>query len=174
MPEKHRLFLLRHAKSDRGDPSLADLDRPLAPRGLRSAEGMGRYLAGLGTPLDLVICSPAVRARETFGLVQSLLPQRLEIDVCDELYLADSADLLARLARTPSHQHQVLMVGHNPGFEDLISVVCEGGKDRAFERLSQGFKTAALAEIDLSIDDWSRIAPGSGKLRRITLPRDFD
>jgi phosphohistidine phosphatase len=174
MPSKCRLFLMRHAKSDRGDSSLRDFDRPLAPRGLHAAEAMGRYLAKRGTQLDLVICSPAVRARETLGLVRSLLPRRLEIEFCDELYLAEPSSLVARLAQIPSHQRRVLMVGHNPGLEDLISLVCDGGKGRALERLAQGFKTAALAEIELAIDDWSQLAPGSGWLRRVTAPGDLE
>ena len=175
MSNERHLFVLRHAKSGRGDSSLRDFDRPLAPRGLRDAEDIGRYLAKRDTQLDLTICSPAVRARETFGLVQSLLPQRLEIDICDDLYLADLSTLLARLAEIPSHQHGILIVGHNPGLEELISCICgDGGKDLAFERLAQGFKTAALAEVELAIDDWSQLAPGSGRLLRITTPRDLE
>jgi phosphohistidine phosphatase len=174
MPSKHHLLVLRHAKSDRGDSSLRDFDRSLAPRGLRDAEGMGRYLAKRGMQVDLVICSPAVRARETFGLVQSLLPQRLEIDLCDEFYLATPSTLLVRLAQIPSHQHGVVIVGHNPGLEDLISLLCSSGKSGALERLEQGLKTAALAEIEVTIDDWSQLSSGSGRLQRLTTPRDLE
>lgn len=119
MPER-TLVLLRHAKSD-WEGRQADLDRPLAARGLRQAPRAGVRLAGLIRRIDLALVSPAVRARETWDLVKAELPEVPPTRIDDRVYAATSGQLLAVVRALPDEAHSVVLVGHNPGVEDLAS-----------------------------------------------------
>ena len=96
-----RVWLLRHAKSSWEDPGLSDVDRPLAGRGERAAERMARYLATEGIRPELVLCSPALRARQTLELVRSSLGDP-EVSIEPELYTFDPEPLVARLRSVPT------------------------------------------------------------------------
>ncbi|TFD33427.1 SixA phosphatase family protein [Cryobacterium cryoconiti] len=119
MPER-TLVLLRHAKSD-WEGRQADLDRPLAARGLRQAPRAGARLAGLIHRIDLALVSPAVRARETWDLVAAELPEVPPTRIDDRVYAATAGQLLAVVLALPDEAHSVVLVGHNPGFEDLAA-----------------------------------------------------
>ena len=119
MPER-TLILLRHAKSD-WEGRQADLDRPLAARGLRQAPRAGTRLAGLVPRLDLAVVSPAARARATWDLVAAELPAVPPTRIDDRVYAATGGELLDVVRSLPDEAHVVVLVGHNPGFEDLAA-----------------------------------------------------
>jgi phosphohistidine phosphatase len=134
-----KLVLLRHAKSDwSGDD--ADIGRPLAERGRRQAPEAGRWLAA-NACIDLVLVSPATRTRSTWDLVSAQLDVRPRMQVEDRLYAASGAELLDVVRELSDDLRTVVLLAHNPGLEDLVSLLTS-------ERISM--PTSALAVIGLS------------------------
>jgi phosphohistidine phosphatase len=166
-----RVYLLRHAKSSWKDRSLADRDRPLARRGKRAAQAVAGHIEAERIRPDLVLCSPARRSRETLERVMVAFGERVETRFEEALYGASEAELRACLHALPPEVGSVMIVGHNPGLEDLALALASEGADRA--RLEAKFPTAALATIDLPANDWSAIDRGSGELVAYVRPRDL-
>jgi phosphohistidine phosphatase SixA/CHAD domain-containing protein len=166
------LLLLRHAKSSWDDPELDDAERPLAPRGEKTAPKMGRILRReVGWP-DLVLCSSATRARQTWDRAAGTSRNGVPTQTLGELYLATPEQLLATLRQAPDSARRLLLVGHNPGLAQLAGQLCGAGEADALHRMAEKFPTAALAEIRLNIERWAEIAPGRGRLTRFVTPRD--
>ncbi len=166
-----RLMLLRHAKSDWSLPGQSDHDRDLAPRGRKAAPLMGRYMADHGIVPDHAIVSTATRTRETWRLVADMFPQIPPVDFEDRIYEASPRAILAAIAEAPRSARSLLVVGHNPGFHDTANLLVETGDRRIRNALAEKFPTGALAVIDLDIDDWAGIRPGSGRLESFVTPR---
>ncbi len=168
------LLLLRHAKSSWDDPDLKDIDRPLAPRGMTAAPLMASYLATKGLRPDLVLCSPAARARQTWSLVARNFGDRIEVKELQGLYLGPPSRLLEAVRRAPDVAACVLLVGHNPGMEHLAMALSgPRSKPKALEKLRRKFPTAALAEIAFDAAAWSGVARGEGRLKRLVWPKDL-
>ncbi len=168
------LFLLRHAKSSWDDPSLADFDRPLAARGRGAAPRMAAYMRKKGLVPDLVLCSAARRARETWELMAPVLGADAPVRTRGTLYGAEPGRLLAALRRAPRGTSSVLLIGHNPEIEDLAHRLCgPGSKGKALARLRAKYPTAALAVISFEGERWSTIGEGRGVLKRFVRPRDL-
>lgn len=168
---ERELLILRHAKSDWDSHAPSDFERPLAKRGRKDAPRVGKWLKQhVGKP-DLVVSSPAARARETAVMVAEKLGVALDaIRFDDRLYLADVDTLLGVLVTCSTDARRVLLVGHNPGLEDLLVHLC--GDD--CERTATGklLTTAALARLRMP-EDWSRISPHSAKLLGLIRPREL-
>jgi phosphohistidine phosphatase len=158
------LMLLRHAKSDWDDASLRDFDRPLAARGSRDAPRIGKALRKRGPLPDLIVSSPAARAKATIEAVIKAAKLNLEIRFDEAVYGASSPDLMKLIRRLPNGNSCVLLVGHNPGFEDLV-----GRLSGSHERMP----TAALAFIEFQIDHWEDVNDGEGKLAGLLTPRQL-
>ena len=116
------LILLRHAKSDWSGND-ADVDRPLSKRGLREAPLAGRWLAHGVDSIDLAVVSPAKRARNTWELASAELESRPPVSIDDRMYAASVSQLLGVVQALPDSADTVLLVGHNPGIEDLVSLL---------------------------------------------------
>jgi phosphohistidine phosphatase len=166
-----RLLLLRHAKSDwsKGTP---DLERPLAPRGREAAPRMGGYLKGEGLLPDLVLVSPAKRARETFEAVRPFLEDSRQV-VEPRIYGASAGQLLAVVRDADPAARSLMMIGHNPGFEDLAKLLIGSGDRYARARLVEKYPTAGLAIVDFPDEDWAAAAPGTGRLDRFVTPKSL-
>jgi phosphohistidine phosphatase len=160
-----RLLLLRHAKSDWGDSTLRDFDRPLAPRGERDAPRIGKALRKRSTLPDLIISSPAARARATVEAVALAAKLANEIEFDEAVYGASSAELMKLIRRLPDRSECTLLVGHNPGFEDLL-----GRLTGSHERMT----TAALAFIEFDIDRWDDVEDRKGRLVWLLTPKQLD
>ena len=158
------LLLLRHAKSSRDDSSLRDFDRPLNDRGKDDAKLIGRYLRNQKLMVDAVISSPAKRARRTAELVLKAANISLEPAFDERIYEAGLPRLLGIVSELDSSNNVVLLIGHNPGFEELVESLT--GQPVALP-------TATLADIDLGIDQWPDAQPRSGKLRALVTPREL-
>lgn len=156
------LLLLRHAKSDWGDPGLADHERPLAPRGERDAPRLGAFLVANAVLPDLVVSSPAERARATAKRVLKAAGYSGDLRFDERIYLADAGSLLRVVHGLPDEAGRVMLVGHNPGFEDLAAALCGG---------SVRMTTAALACIELADEQWATVQPGSGSLLWLVNPK---
>jgi phosphohistidine phosphatase len=142
----HTLVLLRHAKSD-WDGEEADIDRPLARRGRREAPDAGRWISGNLPVLDLAVVSPAVRARETWDLVAAELAASPPVTFDERVYAASVDDLLTVVRGLPAAAATVLLVGHNPGLEELAYLLTGG---------IVPMPTSAIAVLD-SAGDWSTL-----------------
>jgi phosphohistidine phosphatase len=162
------LYLLRHAKSSWDDPALPDLARPLAPRGLRDAKRIAKHIGRLGITPALVLCSSAVRTQETLDLLRPALTETA-VQVEDQLYGASTATLLERIRSVPEEVGSVLLIGHNPGLQDLALVLASSGTE--LERLEAKFPTAALATLTLG--HWSTLSPGDAELVAYVVPKQL-
>lgn len=156
------LLILRHAKSDHADPTLADFDRPLAERGREDAHKMGEWMASEQLIPNHIITSPAKRTLQTIKRVRTHLDPNGDIPCVQEpgIYEAGVSSLLDALAQAPRSAHRVLMVGHNPGLEQLMEYLCTSLHQPASVKL---FPTCALAHIILPAN-WQTLTAGSGKL----------
>ena len=168
-----RLMLLRHAKSDRSTPGMRDHDRPLNARGRETAPRIGAYMASHALVPDLVICSTATRARETWDLAATALGRSPKVRYDERIYQNDPG-VLIELVRTASNGDTLLLVGHNPSFQMFAEIVVASGHGDARQRLREKFPTAGLAVIDFPIEAWDRLHPHSGRLDRMITPRLLD
>ena len=139
------LLVLRHAKSSWNDPALDDHERPLNKRGRRDAPRMGELVREHGLIPDVVISSDAVRARLTAEAVAEAARYAGEILLDPHLYVACPADILSLLPKVRENPKTVMIVGHNPGLEELVEQLTGERQD---------LPTAALAQIDLPIEQW--------------------
>jgi phosphohistidine phosphatase len=162
------LLLLRHAKSGWDDPELSDHERPLNERGRRAAPAMGRRLRAAGLEPDLVLCSSAQRARETWALVAPQLAGRPKVLFEDGLYLCGGDALLARLRRL-NREQAVLAVAHNPDLHELAAALAGGGPPAELRALATKFPTGALAALEFPA--WRELAPGAARLILFATPR---
>ncbi len=171
-----RLLLLRHAKSD-WSKDADDHDRPLSPRGRKAAPEIALYMRNRDYVPEAVLCSTALRTRETLDLLLAAWRKRPEMRFERLLYLADWPVLLANLKKAPPRATPLLLVGHNPGIEQLAIALADQPKDaraRArLQRLTQKFPTAALAVFDFEITSWRNLRPGSGQLVDYARPKDI-
>jgi len=168
------LYLLRHAKSDRGDPELSDIDRPLAPRGRRDAPAIAAYMHDHDYRPDLILCSPAARTRETLALMQPTLGADIRVEYDRKLYLGSPDVLLRRLRNVDEAVATVLLVGHNPGLERLAGALAPRGDRRALARMREKYPTCGLAVMHLHIDRWEQADLGAGALTDFMVPAGLD
>jgi phosphohistidine phosphatase len=166
------LYLLRHAKSDWSDATLADHDRPLAPRGRKAARRMGQFIAGMQPRPSVVLCSSAKRARETWNEIGTVLNNPVELHVEEGLYGASATDLRARIRRLPRACGAALLVGHNPGMHELTIDLSGDGDAVAMNQLFEKFPTCALGAVTLDVE-WPEVVPGSGYLNSLIIPRQL-
>ncbi|TIV93867.1 MAG: histidine phosphatase family protein, partial [Mesorhizobium sp.] len=167
-----QLLILRHAKSSWDDPKLADFDRPLGPRGLKTAPLMGRELSRRGWQPDLALVSPALRTRDTWRLVSRELPKHVPAEFAEELYEAAPAAILARVRQAKAKS--LLVIGHNPGLQTFTLRLAGAGSDEGvFKKLEAKFPTAALARFTVK-NDWANLDFGDARLTHFVRPKDLE
>lgn len=169
-----RLMLLRHTKSDWTETDRNDLDRPLTPRGREAAPLIGAYMAHHALLPDLVICSPAARARETFDLVAPALPDKPRLVTERRIYDVGADTVLGVVKEIGRDVHSLLVVGHNPSLQDLAELLIASGDVDLRQRLLEKFPTGGLAVIDFPVDDWKKLHPKAGRLDRFVTPRTLE
>lgn len=166
-----QLLILRHAKSSWGDAKLADFDRPLSGRGLKTAPLMGRELARRRWLPDLALVSPALRTRDTWRLVAQELPKHLPAEFAEELYEAAAGAILARVRQAKAKN--LLLVGHNPGLQTFALRIAGAGSDEGvFKKIEAKFPTAALARFTVK-GDWANLEFGGAQLTHFVRPKDL-
>ena len=168
-----RLFVLRHAKSDWGQPGLPDHERPLAPRGTHAAGLLAEHFRHSRIEPDVVLCSTATRARETFEAVRAALGEPTPVWFERRLYGAGADELVDRLDEVPDSDGSVMLVGHNPGLQDLVLDLAPSREPALVARVEAKFPTAAFATIHLAVDRWAEVRPGTGTLVDLVIPRDL-
>lgn len=163
------LLLLRHAKSAWDDAALSDHERPLNERGRRAAAAMGQRIRAAGYRPDLVLCSSARRAQETWRLAAPELDAAPRLAVERGLYLCGPDALLARLRRLEA-EDCALLVAHNPDLQDLALELAGEGAPATLRALATKLPTAGL--VALSLEAWRTLAPGAARLVLFATPRD--
>ncbi|EIC21205.1 SixA phosphatase family protein [Thiorhodovibrio frisius] len=165
------LLIMRHAKSDWDSSARSDFDRPLAKRGKRDAPRVGAWLYREGLVPDLILSSPAERARATVIKVCKRLDiNKQNIHWDERIYEARAATLLELLDQCPPQSGTVLLVGHNPGLESLLQHLT----DNDFDPPSDGklLPTAAIARLEMPTD-WSQLTRGCANLISLTRPKNL-
>jgi phosphohistidine phosphatase len=169
-----RLMLLRHAKSDWSKSGQRDHDRELSARGRATAPRIGAYLADRALIPDCVLVSTARRTRETWKLVADPLPSKPRPLFDERIYEALPNDILDVIREIPASCQCLLVVGHNPGLQDLALKLIKDGSQNDLDRLAEKFPTTGLAVIDMPVDDWADARIGSGRLDSFVTPRSLD
>ncbi len=159
------LYLLRHAKAETQGES-SDQARALAEAGIRDAKTMAAALVEARIAPERVLCSGSARTRQTLELVLPALKPAPQIVYEDELYLADAKHLLARLWHVPRTTRSVLLVGHNPGLQELAVLLSDQPAGPLMAQLALGLPTSALASFDLPLP-WPELAVGTAHLRAL-------
>lgn len=167
------LSLLRHAKSTWDDPVETDFDRPLNGRGRRAAVRIGRYLRDDGVAFDAVIASPALRVRQTVEGAEEGLGARLHPRFDRRIYMASAATLLELAQATDDAVAHLLLIGHNPGLEDLALLAAAAAEPLRAGPLEK-YPTATLTTLAFDAPRWAAIAEGGARMTRFVRPRDLD
>jgi len=162
-----QLFIIRHGKSDWSSPFGSDFERPLNKRGRRQARQLGVWMVAQGILPDIIVSSPAMRAKQTSELVNESLDM---VNLCwqEDLYLAGLSTLLNITSYYLQDYSNVMLVGHNPGLETLLEAICPG----VLPVTDNGklLTTANLAQVELEV---AASTPFKGKLLRLIRPKDI-
>ncbi|MEN2786348.1 SixA phosphatase family protein [Sphingomonas qilianensis] len=168
------LTLLRHAKSGWNDTVTRDVDRPLNGKGKRAAAAVGKHWRGLGLAFDHVVASPALRVAETITHLVSGYGSDLAAVEDRRIYLASAVTLLDVIHDLPETAEHVLMIGHNPGLEDLVlMLVPDDSASDLRDTLEEKFPTASTAELTFD-GAWAEVGADRAMLTRFIRPRDLD
>ena len=172
-----RLLLLRHAKAVPVESGTDDHERALLKRGREDAPKLGRYIEQKGYAPEFIASSTAKRTVETVELVTDAFSGTRRIDYLEALYLAEPEVILSIVRLAPDKMNSVMVVGHNPGLEQLATLLArEPVKRKERDRVDQieeKFPTCALAVLDFDVARWRDIAPGQGALKDFVRPRDL-
>ena len=158
------LYLLRHAKSSWDDASQQDFERPLASLGHKACVTIGEFIQEKGIDFDVVLVSSAARTRETIELVKERAKIRGEVRYDERIYEATLSQLLEIISQIDHDRESVLLVGHNPGIEELLSLLT-GEQQRV--------TTANFAKIKLKAINWSENLANKGTLKWIIRPKEI-
>jgi phosphohistidine phosphatase len=158
------LYLLRHAKSSWGDDSKQDFERPLANRGRKACATIGEFIHEKGIDFDLVLVSTAFRTRETIELIKERAKFRGEVRYDERIYEATAAQLVEIISQVDNERGSVLIVGHNPGLEELLGLLT-GEQHRV--------TTANFAKIKLKTPKWSANLANKGTLDWLVRPKEI-
>lgn len=159
------LYIMRHAKSSWDNPNWSDFERPLNKRGLEAAPLMGEIIFRNKYQPELILSSPAKRAKQTAVLVREVAGIEPEINFDERIYEASPQMLLQVIGELSADPASAMLVGHNPGIEGLI---------RFLTGESEAMPTAGLAVVDLNVDKWNDAAAECGSLRALLRPKEQD
>jgi phosphohistidine phosphatase len=158
------LYLLRHAKSSWDDASLPDFERPLSNRGRKACAVVGDLIHEKGIEFDLVLVSTAIRTRKTIELINERAKFRSEVRYDERIYEATVSQLLEVIAQVDNDRESVLLLGHNPGLEELLTLLT-GEQVRV--------TTANFAKIKMEATKWSESLANKGTLEWIIRPKEI-
>lgn len=159
------LLIMRHGKSYWGNPALDDFERPLKKRGIRAAGFMGKKVGELSLSPDVILSSPAVRARETTNLFMDHCNCHPEVQWLEDIYYQDELRVLSHIQKLPDSYQRAMVVGHNPTLENLGNLFISKGI------VNLKLPTAALLYITFDINHWKDVNPGSGILEWLLPPK---
>jgi phosphohistidine phosphatase len=165
-----RISILRHAKAEAAEGIAQDHDRTLTRLGVSDAERMGAWMLREGNLPDRILCSSAVRTRDTFTSLGFSRP----VEYLERLYLASAGEMLHQLQSLDAAVQHVLVIGHNPGvLETVVWLMAEAVHEKDIRQLTRKFPTCTLAELEVPLAHWRDLAPASATLTRVILGRDL-
>jgi phosphohistidine phosphatase len=165
------LLLLRHAKSSWKDPALDDHERPLSKRGRATAKMIGAYLRREKIRPDVVICSSAVRARETLAPIsKEIKPPKVVLE--KDIYEVPQRKLWKHISTLPENADCVLLIGHNPALHDLALALADAASRARLPPIDGKFPTGAMATFHLD-GTWKELRPNTATLAAFTTPKDI-
>ena len=164
------LYLLRHAKSSWDDAALADHERPLAPRGRKAGRHLARWIDEHEVRPQLVVCSNALRARQTLELVLQALGEP-PVSLEDALYHGWTDELLERVRALDDADEAVLLVGHNPPLQNLCLLLAAPSLER--DRIASKLPTGALVGLALDVPSWADVGEAQARVTALVLPREL-
>jgi len=165
------LYLMRHAKSDWHSTAQSDFERPLNTRGSNDAVRMGQWLEAQGLQPQVLLASPAQRARQTVLAVADVLGLKEDEVVFNKnLYLANRSTLVNVLRAVPAKAESVLLVAHNPGMDELVEWLVP--EPPPLSESGKLMTTAAIAMLLLP-SEWSSLKPGGASLLQLVRPREL-
>ncbi len=166
------LYLLRHGDAALGGPELDDHDRPLNSAGQRAILVIGGHIAALGVRFDRVLCSTALRTRQTWEGVAACQDHPAEAEYLSTLYLSGAVALQQQIRALPNKAETVMLIGHNPGLHETAAFYCGGGDDDVLRELFMNFPPGGLAVLQFQ-DPWDKLSGQTGRLRSFVMPRDL-
>ncbi len=169
-----RLLLFRHAKAERSIPGGPDRERPLIERGRKDAARIGAYMAAHALVPDRVLISIAARTQQTWQAAARAFKPAPAATTVEKLYDALPHAILAAIKDVPAKAHTLLVIGHNPGLQELALMLIASGDVEAREQLREKLPTSGLVIIDFAFDDWNKLHPHSGRLERFVSPKTLD
>jgi phosphohistidine phosphatase len=169
-----RLLILRHAKAAVASSGNGDIDRPLAERGHEQMAIMGPAIVEAGFAPEHILCSSALRTRETLEDLVPALPALVPVTLSRGVYDADAGDLLSLIAGTDPAVGSLMVIGHNPTLHELAVGLAGHGDGELLKNLRAKFPTAALAAIAFDAADWASVKPGEGRLLALLTPRGME
>ena len=157
-----KLTLFRHAKSgEKDNPRIDDFDRPLSDRGLKAAPKMGAAMRDRHLRPDLILCSPSVRTRQTLTLASAEAWNNApKVRFDNTLYEASAETLFDVLKSVPKNVAHVMIIGHNPGLQDLAVMLATNGRER--EKLKDKLPTASVVSMEFDEERWKDLQPATG------------
>ncbi len=170
MSSQKILYILRHAKAETGAASQDDHDRRITQRGLEAASAMGHFFTRQGIRPDAVICSTAVRARETWAEVMNAYGRDVPTEFADRLYLASVNETMQLIAQANENVQRLLIVGHNPGLHQFSLKLAKSGAQELMDTIGIKFPTCSFAAVALGDAPWKDIAHMHGELKAFVTP----
>ena len=164
------VILLRRGKSSWSDSTLADIDRPLAPRGERASRRIAKYIRRKRIRPTLS-SAPSLRTRQTLEAIEPSLGKDCSVELVPQLYAASERELLERLHALPESVSSVMLIGHNPGLQNLALVLASRGADLPL--LEAKFPTGVLATLVVHSESWAALSPGDAELVDYVVPRQL-
>ncbi len=170
------LYLQRHAKSSWADTGLDDHERPLNGRGRDACRRLARHWRKADIRPEMVLCSDAARTRETFErIAERLKAEPPPVTFVPALYLAEPETILEVVAAQPAKLHRLMVVGHNPGLEELAQLMIGDGDPADVGRLVDKFPTGALATLDFgAARGWRDLKPRAARLTAYVIPAELE
>ena len=164
------LLLVRHATSAWDDPSLAEPARPLAPRGRKAVRRLHEDLEQAAPAPEIVLCSSSRRTIESLDGFRSAIPPHTRVEIDETIYEAHADTLLRGLQRLDDEIRCAMMIGHNPGMQDLTVRLAGSGDPVMLAQVATKFPTAAVATLSFE-GDWSELIDGSARIDDLFMPR---
>lgn len=165
------LYILRHAKTETGSLSQQDHDRALVERGEKAAQILAGYLFKHNIRPDKVLCSDAVRTKQTWKHIAALYPQPVNVEYSAKCYQASANELIGELSKLPDPVKSVMVVAHNPGVHQLALKFSHAGDERLLDILHMKYPTCAMATISLGEVMWHELADARGVLTDFVTPK---
>ncbi|MGH1350182.1 MAG: SixA phosphatase family protein [Methyloligellaceae bacterium] len=164
------LTLMRHANSGWGDEGQPDFDRTLDKRGRKDAPEMGAYMRQQNISPDLILCSAALRTRETYELLNTQANFSSEVRFMDELYLINEAQLMKLLYTFTDEFNHICVIAHNPGIHEMVVNLVSMGSMERLASLGSDFPTSSIVVFEFDIKCWSELMQRSGKVIAFSTP----